>query len=80
MPTTLTLKNVPDELYERLKWLAERHRRSINSEVIVSLESLLLPHRVTAAERLARAKVLRAPLEGRFKAKQIDDFKKAGRA
>lgn len=80
MPTTLTLKNVPDELYERLKWLAECHRRSINSEVIVSLESLLLPHRVTAAERLARARTLRTQLEGKFKARQIDSFKKAGRA
>lgn len=37
----LTIKNIPDELYEALKSRAELHRRSINSEVIVSLEQVL---------------------------------------
>ncbi len=32
MPTTLTLKSIPDEVYERLKASAEAHRRSLNSE------------------------------------------------
>ena len=39
LPTTLTLKNIPDELYERLKSAAELNRRSLNSEAIVCLES-----------------------------------------
>ncbi len=43
MPTTLTLKNIPDEVYERLKASAEKHRRSLNSEAIVCLESVLAP-------------------------------------
>lgn len=38
---TMTLKNVPDELYERLKASAARHRRSINREAIVCLERAL---------------------------------------
>ena len=42
MPTTLTLKNVPDDIYERLKLAAQAHRRSINSEVIVCLETCAL--------------------------------------
>lgn len=37
----LTIKNIPDELYHALKCRAELHRRSINSEVIVSLEQIL---------------------------------------
>lgn len=53
MPTTLTLKNIPDEVYERLKASAETHRRSVNSEAIVCLESVLLPDRMAASERLA---------------------------
>ena len=36
---TLTLKNVPDELYQRLKDEAARHRRSLNQEVIARLEA-----------------------------------------
>ncbi|MGC8703572.1 MAG: FitA-like ribbon-helix-helix domain-containing protein, partial [Thiomonas sp.] len=43
MPTTLTLKNIPDEVYQRLKTSAEIHRRSLNSEAIVCLESVLIP-------------------------------------
>lgn len=31
MPTTITLNNLPDDVYERLKQSAEAHRRSLNS-------------------------------------------------
>jgi plasmid stability protein len=80
MPTTLTLKNVPDEVYERLKQSAAAHRRSINSEAIVCLESVLLPGRVAVSERLARARALRAALpKARFRAKDIDAYKRDGR-
>jgi len=34
----LTIKGLPDALYRRIKERAERHRRSLNSEVIVCLE------------------------------------------
>ncbi len=62
MPTTLTLKNIPDDVYDRLKLSAEAHRRSMNSEAIVCLETVLLPAAVGPAERLARARQLRATL------------------
>ena len=35
---TITVKNIPPELYERLKMSAAENRRSINSEVIVCIE------------------------------------------
>lgn len=80
MPTTLTLKNIPDEVYKRLKASAEHHRRSLNSEAIVCLEAVLVPHRVTVSERLARARALRAALpQARFQAKDIDAYKREGR-
>ncbi|HEY9192679.1 MAG TPA: Arc family DNA-binding protein [Methyloversatilis sp.] len=80
MPTTLTLKNIPDAVYERLKASAENHRRSLNSEAIVCLESVLLPTRVSPAERLARARELRAALpRGVFSASDIDAAKRADR-
>jgi hypothetical protein len=37
MPT-ITVKNIPPDLYQRLKQSAEANRRSINSEVIVCIE------------------------------------------
>ena len=81
MPTTLTLKNVPDAVYERLKASAELHRRSMNSEAIVCLEAVLVPTRVSSAERLARARELRSALKpARFSARDIDALKRAERA
>ena len=80
MPTSLTLKNVPDDVYDRLKWSAETHRRSINSEAIVCLEAVLVPARVSPNERLARARAMREKMSATFKAEDIDEFKRAGRA
>ena len=79
MPTTLTLKGIPDELYARLKQTAEVHRRSLNNEAISVLETVLLPRKVTASERVARARALRDSLRGEFKPKDIDDRKRQGR-
>ena len=64
MPTTVTLKNVPDHLYERLKAAARAHHRSINGEAIACLERVLMPAPVDAEERIARARRLRSGLKG----------------
>lgn len=80
MPTTLTLKNIPDEVYGRLKRAAEMHRRSLNSEAIVCLEAVLLPSKTTPGERLARARKLRAESGvARFEADDIDTYRRQGR-
>ena len=80
MPTTLTLKNIPDEVYERLKLSAQTHRRSLNSEAIVCLESMLAPTRLGPADHIARARDFRASLKPRvFRARDIDAFKRKGR-
>jgi plasmid stability protein len=59
MPSNLTLKNIPDEIYASLKAAAEIHHRSLNSEIIACLERVLMPRRVDPEERLARARQLR---------------------
>lgn len=80
MPTTLTLKSIPDDVYQRLKASAEAHRRSLNSEAIVCLETILLPGKMTPAERLARARALRASLpQDKLRASDIDALKREGR-
>jgi len=74
------LKNIPDEVYQRLKASAESNRRSLNSEAIVCLESVLIPGRVAVSERLAKARALRTALpKGKFRAKDIDAYKREGR-
>jgi len=80
MATNITLKNIPDDVYSRLKAAAESHRRSINSEAIVCLEAVLLPVRVKPDERLARARALRSSLGAvKFDVADIDAFKRADR-
>ena len=80
VPTTLTLKNIPDALYDRLKLAAEMHRRSLNSEAIVCLDSVLLPTKMMPSERIARARELRATLAtGKFRARDIDAAKREDR-
>ncbi len=80
MAVTLTLKNIPDAIYRRLKATAEIHHRSLNSEAIVCLESTLFPSRVSPAERLVRARALRAELDPlRFRGTDIDADKREGR-
>jgi len=80
MATTLTLKNIPDDVYARLKRSAQTHRRSMNSEAIICLETVLLPTKLTPPERLARARALRGALpKGAFRAGDIDAIKREGR-
>jgi len=43
----LTIKNIPTDIYEELKYVAEQHHRSINSEVIMCLKQKLFPHKVS---------------------------------
>ncbi|MFI5341583.1 MAG: Arc family DNA-binding protein [Candidatus Methylomirabilales bacterium] len=61
MPT-ITLKNIPDELYGRLKESATDHRRSLNSEIIVRLEQALMSARIDPDAFLARADARRKRL------------------
>lgn len=79
MPT-ITLKNIPDDIYLRLKESAEAHHRSLNSEVIACLERTLLPTRVAPRERIDRARQLRQKLAAEaFTAAEIDSAIGQGR-
>jgi antitoxin FitA len=76
----LTIKNLPDGIYERLRRSAELNGRSINDEVISCLETVLAPTQVTTAEKLARARAVRATINGKkLNHKLIADFKAVGR-
>ena len=55
----ITVKNIPDDLYERLKRTAKANRRSINSEIILCLERQLRSRTINPESALARARQLR---------------------
>jgi plasmid stability protein len=78
---TLTLRNVPDDLYAALKESAKRNRRSLNQEAIAELaagQQAVPPGRDLAAERASAG---REALEGRIWAtpQQIERFINEGR-
>lgn len=77
---TITVKNMPDDLYERLKQSAEAHRRSINSEIIVCLEHSLRSQRISPEATLARARQLREKMgEYKIEDDELTAVKTAGR-
>jgi len=57
---TITLKNIPDDLYQRLREVAKAHHRSINSEMINCLELVLKPKQISVEQRVARLRSARA--------------------
>lgn len=58
MPT-LTVKNIPDDLYAQLKRRAKMNRRSLNSEIIVCIERTIRSNRIDPDTILATARKLR---------------------
>ncbi len=58
----LTIKNIPDPLYQALKSTAKAHRRSINNEVITLLEEKLLLQTETAFEWTNKVNTIRAKI------------------
>jgi antitoxin FitA len=80
MPTTLKLKNIPDEIYERLEASAKVHGRTMSDEAIACLETLLLSAQISALERLVRIRAIRADARTRnIDHRHVDEFKRGSR-
>lgn len=60
MPVTLTIKQVPDELAARLRELAARNHRSIQGELMHTLEALLVTQDPAEAAAPSRTRTRRA--------------------
>jgi len=64
---TLHVRNVPDELYDRLRQQAEERNRSLSAEVIMLLDSALDENRQKQAallERIRRRRFFRPSAVG----------------
>ena len=62
--STITVKNIPSDLYEQLKQSAEANRRSINGEIIVCIEKTVGSSKINPEAFLARARKLREKTTG----------------
>ena len=58
--TTVTVKNIPPEVYEKLKRAAEANLRSINSEIIACIERAVVSQPLDLDTLLANARRLRS--------------------
>lgn len=56
---TVTVKNIPDDLYARLKSIAETNRRSINSEIIMCIQHAVMSRQIDPETFLKNARQLR---------------------
>ncbi len=61
--TTYTVKNIPPDIYEKLKRSAELNRRSINSEIIFCIENTVQSQAVDSELVLRKARKLRSLTE-----------------
>ncbi len=50
MPVNLSVKNVPDEVMEKLRKRAKRHHRSLQGELMAILEEATGPERLSLDE------------------------------
>jgi plasmid stability protein len=77
---TLTVKNIPEPVVERLKHQARLHRRSLNLEVIACLEAAVESSPVDPEALLARIRSLRVrPKGARLTDSVLTQLKASGR-
>ena len=56
----LNIKSIPEDLYQELKNAAKIHHRSINSEVIASLEFIFMHTKITREQHMKNAISIRS--------------------
>lgn len=76
---SITVKNIPDALYRRLKKRAQKNRRSINNEIINAIEKSLEPHKIDISKLLEDAAGIRRNLDFVVSEKEITYARKKGR-
>ena len=76
---SVTVKDLPEKLHSRLKARAAAHRRSLNSEIIASLEAAAGVQKLDPEALLARAASLRSRVRGRLTNSDLAALRAAGR-
>jgi plasmid stability protein len=78
---SITIKALPAPLHRSLKSRAARHQRSLNQEVIALLAEGIAPSRKVDVEAMIKqARAFRASLKLKTTPREIDAWKRQGRA
>lgn len=77
MPS-LTLKDIPKQLHQRLRERAERNRRSLSQEALACLEQIVAADPFDPDALLAKARAMRADVKP-VSVSEIDEWINRGR-
>jgi plasmid stability protein len=80
MPTSITIRDIPDDIYEKLKKKAELHHRSVNSEVIFYLGQMVSSQPIDHEELIERAKKIKKQAKGSLSMNEIQKAIQQGRS
>lgn len=78
--SSLTIKNIPENILNKLKQRAKLNRRSLNSEIIKNLEETVNIAKVNADLLIEKANKIRTKLNIFVDEKSLTKFKNDGRA
>jgi plasmid stability protein len=78
--SSLTIKNIPENILNKLRRRAKLNRRSLNSEIIKNLEETVNSAKVNTELLLEKANKMRAKLNFIVDEKSLSKFKNDGRA
>ena len=79
MPTNITIKGIPDDVYQKLKLQADKHHRSVNSEVIMTLKRSLQSERHDPDLLIDRARKLKKRAKGSLSIEEVQQAIDQGR-
>lgn len=79
MPTNITIKGIPDDIYQKLKLQADKHHRSVNSEVIMTLKNSLQSKIHDPDILIDRARKLKKRAKGSLSIEEIQNAIDQGR-
>ena len=78
MPS-ITVKNIPEDIYSKVRQQAQAHHRSINSEIINCLEKNVQAQKITSNDILREARRLRKKAKGSLSSQEIEQAINQGR-
>jgi plasmid stability protein len=78
--STITLKNVPEGRHAALKSQAKTHGRSLNKEILCSLEQMIKGTPMDANQILREAQVCREEMNVYMTQRELKAMKEEGRA
>lgn len=78
MPS-ITVKNISEEIYEKIHGQANAHHRSINSEIIACLEQTVKHQQLSTDDILQEARRLRKKVKGSLSSEEIESAINQGR-